>query len=388
MSLIYSNQNPRSRMSFLQLYISKLIFNETSNLFLKPKFSSKLLTIILCKSEFYFYDIQSWFWNFLDYNSNRKILLIFLSYAIPSRVFEYMVDRNLLNVIALNYHNFDEFPIIYTFDVIRSKHFSFLERSLTVRETNYNKFQKESYFNGRTLNLNGASIYFLMSNEFPRTQTYSEDVTFGYVGNLLHTFCKLYKGTLKILYDNSYDDEESLNFFDSHIIDFTNNYKHFDYLKDDITDVYLMSTVLELMPWTIIVPRPRPIKDQLYILKPFDFYIYFAILICIFLASIFSKGSFWINFTDFFRTILSNSYDFHSRKNFQQFHLLFVIFGFIMTTFYCSFIGSFLTTILYEKPIHSLEDIKKSGIKILVNNRENFESYPELKAYKEVFEKV
>lgn len=68
---------------------------------------------------------------------------------------------------------------------------------------------------------------------------------------------------------------------------------------------------------------------------------------------------------------------------------MFVLIGFILTTWYCSLIGSFVTTTLYEKPFENFEDIRKYGLKILTDDFDNILSrFPEIWKNRDVFKNV
>lgn len=382
-------------MEVFHLLTSKLILNKNTTFLLKNLFTSNILTLLLARKQLSIYGTP---WDILDYNHNSRILLMFEKIVSLDLIFHSMILRDFPNVLAVEYSTFEEIPIIYSFDIIRKNvcinteinDVCSLKSSRIIpkiHETFYNHF-KNNFYHDKLKSLNSSSITFAFSNEFPRTQAYSSTEIFGYFGNIFRAYCESKNATLKTII-NKYTSSKNLNLLNKlTFVDFTNLYKSFEYGQNKILNVFLMSTVLELLLWIVIVPEPSPIKTYRYIFKPFDTYIWLTTLTSIFLISFLSKGSFSRNFCDYLRAVLSSSYDFNSKIRITKMHFLFVIYGFILTTLYNSFIGSFLTTILFEKPLNTLDDIKSSGFKVLVNNRDNFLSYPKLQKYEDVFKNV
>uniref|UniRef100_T1GYS5 Ionotropic glutamate receptor C-terminal domain-containing protein n=1 Tax=Megaselia scalaris TaxID=36166 RepID=T1GYS5_MEGSC len=234
------------------------------------------------------------------------------------------------------------------------------------------------------------SISVYMVNEFPRSQVFSSIEFLGYSVKILETFADFINVYITFQFPgpktNIEKSGQTSMIIESSPIDFTLSFDSLVQVSQNLHKVQKLSTVLEWMPWMIIVPVPKPLDFEYYIFKPFDAVTWVLTLLLIIACSFLESGEFWSNFCDFFRASLSQSYKIKSPS---KWHLLFVIFGFIMTTWYCSLMGSFVTTTLYNEPLSTFEDIRKSGLKILIDDDDNILSqFPEIWKNRDVFKNV
>lgn len=388
-------------------FTSKLIFNSNSSYpILKLDFTSNLFNIIISANESRFLELS--FKNVLKFNHLSKILLIFMFPTNFNTVFKLMLDNNYVNVLALEYSEFEDMADYYYYDIawrndnciykpeivvcqqLLNSTWRFITKDSKTMQATFNK-ANTVLFKNKLKNLNLSMIGLLLSNEFPRTQLYNAVETFGYIGRILHTFCDLVNASLTLtpmifglnkLKQKQEIFKEASNYF-------ATSFENLVYNKNSTHDVQQMSTVLESMPYLVIVPEPVCLAPHSYLFKPFEPMVWYSVLLLIFVMSFVARGPFWKNFSDVLRAILLQSFRFHSKSWSSSLHMLLVIFGFIMTTLYNALIGSFVTTTLYEKHLNSLEDIEKSGLKILVDDNENLlNSFPNISKFRNVFENV
>lgn len=363
-----------------KLLISKFFFtfNKTYPI-LKFTFTSNLFNIILIENA---KDIKLFPWTLLRYNQFSKILFIFLSVKKIKldNVFETMFNNSYLDVLAIQYPSFEISEEIYALDIKWKTTFS---ESYSRKEILFYNHKTTTYFKKRFKNMNETYLYFLRTREFPRSEKYTSNTPIGYVGNILYQFSKSVNARLHYTrFSDSLENSQHMEqIHNKDSIHFGASFKSFINFKRDLHGIRKLSTVLELMPWLIIVPKPKSLQYSKYILKPFSSEVWFLAFLVIFLASFVPRGNFGKNFTDFFRASLSQSYNFQKSYKISKIHLLIVFFGFVMTIWYSSLIGSFATTTLHEKPLKTLRDIKKSGLKILTEDFEN-KVFSNSKAYK------
>lgn len=135
----------------------------------------------------------------------------------------------------------------------------------------------------KKLLLKNIRVLTYIINEFPRSQIYSTTELFGYNIRILEAFADylhIYFGALMPESKNRTEKSfhvELYNAFGSDI-DFTMNFDLFMLNFKNLHETQRMSTVLEWMPWMIIVPVPQPISLQDYIVKVAldvcDFWVY------------------------------------------------------------------------------------------------------------------
>lgn len=387
-----------------QHFTNKLIFNfNASYPILKSSFSSNLLSIILANNEKNLKNL--YVKNPLKHNNLSKILLIFMFPTDFEKVFKLMHDIDFINVVAIEYSSFDNSAMYYYYDIIwrndlciykpeaiRCGFYSsaaFIRNNLKTVKTIYKN--SNLIFKEKLGNLNRSSIGLLLSNEFPRAQLYSAVEAFGYLGKVLHTFCHSINASLSLMpIMNSMSKENQRHYQqDLETVHFTTAFEYLFYNQSYLDEVQHMSTVMELIPWLIIVPEPTHLAPHKYIFQPFQPTVWCLILLVVVAISLVAKGSFWRNFCDALRTVLSQSYNLNCHRWSPSWHMLLILFGFIMTSWYYALMGSFVTTTLYETPLNSLEGIRKSGMKILTDdNTDALNLHPGISKYKSVFESV
>lgn len=209
-----------------------------------------------------------------------------------------------------------------------------------------------------------------------------KEVFVGYMAHLIINFVRYIHGTLEITpFKKSADEDLFMEKLVNGEIDFHTKMKLL-FSSDAMTqmeNMQNMSYPLEFLQNLVSVPAPKPLDLKYYPVHPFDA----AIWSCIGLMSIY--GSFLINLglkykkipSDFsyvwvnvIRAATADSYPLHGKNNpkFVKMSLIFLnVLGFIITTFYSSFLGSFVTTTLTESPIVSFDDIRNANLKILIS---------------------
>lgn len=376
------------------VFSNKLIFSKNSTYpILKFSFNSKILHIILTSNFKNLLEIPK---NLLLYQTLSIILIIFQEPISLEAIFQYMLSLSYLNVVCVYYMNFESNSEFFTYDVV-GNNFCLMDPICNACAS-YNVsplLEKNIYhFNGNLKLIKNfetfskTSISLHTVNEFPRAQLYSTIEAFGYIARIVHSFSDWVGSGLRlhITSDSALEKigkkMEKLE-LESHS-DFSTAFEKF-YINQNLHEIQKMSTVLEIMPWLIIVPVSKPLPIEYYIFKPFDGIVWFLIILTVISISVIAKGNFLVNFCDFLRATLSQSYIFHSISKTSKWHIMCVGFGFIFTTWYISLIGSFVTTNLYNKPLKTFEDIRKSGLKILIDNQAEI-SFSEISQNFDIFQ--
>lgn len=232
-----------------------------------------------------------------------------------------------------------------------------------------------------------------------------KDVYVGYMAHLITNFVRYIHGTLEITpFKKSTDEDLFMEQLINDEIDFHTKTR-FLFSSDAMTqmeNMQNMSYPLEFLQNLVTVPAPKHLDLKYYPIHPFDA----AIWSCIELMSIY--GSFliylglkhknlssdfsyvWVNVI---RAATGDSYPLHDKKNpkFVKISLILLnIMGFIITTLYSSFLGSFVTTTLREAPILSLDDIRKANLKIFLSKPYEYvlKKFHGIDEYMDLFELV
>lgn len=130
----------------------------------------------------------------------------------------------------------------------------------------------------------------------------------------------------------------------------------------------------------IIVPKAEFIKNSLYVVKPFSLQLWIMLFGYIMYGStIFSlviyitkrEFQFWRIFDHLLRSLLSQSYP-NPIPGFKitLIYLLAMIMGFVITIWYSTLLGFFLTTFIQEPQVSTIAEFKKAGFKLIDRHQE------------------
>lgn len=133
-------------------------------------------------------------------------------------------------------------------------------------------------------------------------------------------------------------------------------------------DIYFLDII-------IVVPKSKPTKKELYLVKIFSIEIWMLTLIFVVFASgafslyqmIFKQEiTFWRTFGQVFRSSLAQSFPGNriSSLMIATFFMITILFGYILTTWFNAILGSFVTTTLFDRQARTLEDFRTQNIQI------------------------
>uniref|UniRef100_T1GCL9 Ionotropic glutamate receptor C-terminal domain-containing protein n=1 Tax=Megaselia scalaris TaxID=36166 RepID=T1GCL9_MEGSC len=165
--------------------------------------------------------------------------------------------------------------------------------------------------------------------------------------------------------------------------------KYFDFwtkivsttLADDLKlfplNCEITSNILEKYNLLVIVPKAEYIDSSQYIAKPVSLSLWVLCLVYLIYGSTLLSATFfiikrdlstWRTFNQLLRSLMSQSYT-SPLPGLQMttVYLLAMSLEFIMTIFYSTFLGSFLTTYIREPQISILEELKRANMKIMNN---------------------
>lgn len=196
-------------------------------------------------------------------------------------------------------------------------------------------------------------------NEFTSEKEYG-----GYFVSILKGFSEYLNATLEIS-DSSRNMQELMNLLQRNEIDFATELSTFVNIET-ISDVFAISKL------GTIVPFPSEVDRKLYIIKPLDWDVW-----TLYLVSIFYLGSYLyllLNRKDLTKCfclvlqgLLSQSLKHRRTSNPRRLEsmLLFItVLGFLSITWYNAMLGSFLTSVVRDKPVDTWNSILSSGLKI------------------------
>lgn len=124
----------------------------------------------------------------------------------------------------------------------------------------------------------------------------------------------------------------------------------------------------------LILPAPKEIHRSLYIWKPMDVTVWLvfssAIVYVAFIVSVSFKrpqlrDKFWKFFSFSLRVLLGQPCEYPTR-HLRTVYVILLVCGFIGYSWYSIFLGTFLTTTLYESPMQTLEDFIDSPYKVFI----------------------
>lgn len=235
------------------------------------------------------------------------------------------------------------------------------------------KFKKETIKNVKNYRLNILCNYmFPLSKCIMKSKKlFGEGVLF----RLVENFPKFINGTANFLIEkhSELSDYDILDTFDLRTRIIQSTLRDVQMLYPFHCEIH--SKVLQRFSYLVITPKSKYISSFLYITKPFLLslwimlaaYLIFGTTILVLSNRIVNRNiEFWKIFDQLFRSLLGQSYvdpipGFHM----NIVYLLIMIFGFIITIFYNSFLGSLLTTYKRNPQISTLHEFKKNNMKIM-----------------------
>lgn len=211
----------------------------------------------------------------------------------------------------------------------------------------------------------------------------------GYLNRFLQAFVEYINGT--ITYRNVSDLNHALSLLSSDEIDFITETIPF-------THTEAISDVIFIIHWGIMMPVPKEIVEELYVVRPFTLGVwisyvvltfYLAMAINLVLRVKTNANDFWKSFDISTRGILSQATQYTDKVRLvSPLYMIVMLVGFVTTTLYSSFLGSYLTTTIYEQPINSWKQVVESPYKVAlidwefknllsyIPNRDLFEPLP------------
>lgn len=371
----------------LKCGLSKLIFSNKFPL-LKFKFNTNILTIVFVRNQTNFDKV----FDCLNFNSASDVLLIFDDLRNSSATLKRFAEKKFLNTIFINkrsskvYH-FEYFP------------------EFSVVEKDFSPTSKVSFSN-KVKNVYQKVIKISCVNSMPRCMAGIDDhgnkKFVGYLSHILRNFARFVNGTFHFQpFNSSIPEQNMTQVLADELADFVTLVKF--YISENSTEQMLLnqntSNVLGVVRNLVIVPSPKPINRMNYPMRPFGMAIWLVLTIFIFYSGFLVHFGLYLKEadTDFglylesiLRAILSQSYPLHSKQKILFLTFVFTlieIFGFMMTLWYSAMLGSFVTTTLYDSPIDSLDDIRKSNLKILLGDSYGYllQQYVGIESYRDLF---
>lgn len=126
----------------------------------------------------------------------------------------------------------------------------------------------------------------------------------------------------------------------------------------------------------------RPLNPSVWILNMI-FIIYASALYTVSLKLAKIDKSFWSSFSIVFRSLLAQSFE----PDKTLVCVIAVVYGFMLTTAFSAFLGSYLTLLIFEEPLEGWSDIVKRNMTVFISDTYNVDeirsNVPELDIYKE-----
>lgn len=329
---------------------------------LKFRMNSQLFAVLVLTSNDDYDIVISAASKLLNFNRMTKVLVTGFPAILAATNLTQLFDRcwklNFINVIVgpTSYgsiHSYNHFP---TFQI----------HNKTTSQINGN------YFTDKFRNINGCPIRVATLSSPPRSFVYGDTKYGGYLLNSLATFAKRVNGTLITVQLTPYEGVKAVY---AGKIDFVSTFLPFKGFDQNKTDTF------EYWDMSIIVPIAKRIPIYMYITMPFDLWtwllvlvgiIYITLVVHTMIRSTTSSLDVWKIFTFSLRATLYQSFEQLKCKNSSQktILLLVIFFGFIVTTIYNTFLGSFLTTTIPGPQINRFSDLGKAHVKIMCIHEE------------------
>lgn len=288
-----------------------------------------------------------------------------------NRIMEILYKMHFINVIHLDIETFEENKTFTTFN-------SFPE---------YQLISKTKYEKQTVKDIMGKNVFIFFQYRIPYCfNDKQENNLAGFSSHFFINFVKFVNGTLnyklaELQFMHNLDTifRNSSNTSVLHTNDFLSSvplvpqvtYKEFYPFTSE-----MQSNYLDYSKFVILIPRSKSTEKKLYLLRIFSFGIWSSTLTFVIFASFVlsmhnvirnKKANFWRAIGQFLRSCLGQAFPGGTTVNFNS-HLYFVSiwFGFVLTAWFSSILGSFTTTMLTEKQPRSLEDMRMQHIKLAV----------------------
>lgn len=354
-----------------------LNFPKLADLFtLKFYFNRNFLTVILFENVEKLLDIMNKVLTF----SGLSTIVIIMKYDPPfiDMIMAVCHANNFRNVLFLNIDSFEANQLFMTYESY----------------PNYQKSLSRTFKKEKVRNIRGNEVTVALANNLPfcfRSNVKDEYVASDFTGILLNfykTFIIFINGTytgileartdFHMLYD--YDFVAALNIIPRKLF-----FIDYPVLTETVSDDIDFNDLI------VIVPKAKPTKMELYLVKIFSLEIWILTFIFVFFASgafalqqriAKKKVTFWRVFGQIFRCTLEQSFPWPPTYDLTSiFYCICIWFGFMLISWFNAILGSFVTSTLYDKQVLSLEDLKKYNIKIGLNatfSVENLERYKDI----------
>lgn len=279
------------------------------------------------------------------------------------KILELFYNQIYTNVIYLDIENFEKYEKFFTFELF----------------PNFKVFSSSNFKKENISNIKLRPLKLICNNYFPVSycgNVNNKTFTAGRIFNLMENFIIFLNGTVEILieYQKEYtpvglflDKTDFWTYFE------INNFKYFLRYYPLITEIE--SNILESMKVIVVVPKAGNLDHKFYVLKPFSLgvwilclgYLLFGTSILYLTFVVIKKSfSFWLIFDQLIRTLIAQSFSIPiSGILLSTIYLMVMLLGFVITTWYSSILGSFITTNLKESQIRTLDDLRKFNISIL-----------------------
>lgn len=141
--------------------------------------------------------------------------------------------------------------------------------------------------------------------------------------------------------------------------------------SDNMKIFQLRSNPIEHYTIFLVFNAPRQVDSSSYPMRPLESTVWIILIIFVIYASILYtvcqkvaniSHSYWTNFSMVLRSILAQSYEMEQ----SVVCIIVVVFGFMMTLTYSAYLGSYLTTLIFEEPLEDWPDIAKRNMTVIV----------------------
>lgn len=320
---------------------------------------------------------------FLIFSRHSTVLIISQNENVRSlkKIMSEFYTLRFLNVLHLDVSAFERNPRITSFESFPK--FKLVSKVSFTKEDVKNIRQKE------------VPINFPVYWPFVLVENESEELIGGIQVHFFKNFVRFMNGTL--IYKLQWSDRRDPLKSDFDIVRPFFTLKQYKELYPYSPE--LLSNALAVSEYFIIIPKVKPTEKKLYLVKIFSVEIWIStLLLVLFGSAMFSiyeriikkkQLTFWRMLGQLFRAALAQTFPYPSTYNCTQvIYFMFILFGYILTTWFNAILGSFVTTTLYDKQAMTFDDMRMQNIKFAhfkhsFNSIENFKDIP-----KDLFEVV
>lgn len=274
---------------------------------------------------------------------------------IKIQMVDLMLDNMQNNIIVLDLESFELNQKFYTADVFPN----FRKR--------IKLFDNAPPIKTNAFDMKGAPIRFLCHDYYRASCEYPDTgIWYGFDYDLVFGFSKFINAELIMLHAQQfkkvpkYDFRSREMFFD------------FEVPPYKLMMQKLKSTILtSRFSMIVIVPRPAEINQRSYIVKPMTSDVWMLLISFVLYTSAMMKLSFkltrrrseFMNLVgEIIKPLVGQSVEFKQNGMMVTvIQVLLIVFSFMVNVWYLSILGSYLTTLLYEKPIRTVDDLFESG---------------------------